>query len=114
VNPEQELQRLNQGLSQGLARLRKNRLNAMRHDGFANLRKILLQARSCLEALQSHSALQPSLQAEILRYQNHLRQLAQILPALHGHLLAEKGRLRDRCEHQQRSQAWANAQHHGA
>lgn len=103
----------NSNLSHALAWLRRDGLSAVQHGWFANLRGHLSQAGSCLHKIELTRPLPPPLQAEVSQYRDYLRELAQILPAVHGHLLAEKARLQSARERQQGLQAWVEAQQRG-
>jgi hypothetical protein len=49
------------------------------------------------------------IQREVSEYRHNLEQLAKILPAIHGKLLAEKGRLQTRRNHLSAAAAWAES-----
>lgn len=106
--PFETLREVNAYLRQQLACLRPERKHclAITSQDFTAILEQLLRASECL----SHS-LEPSpeLEREILEYRGNLEELVQLLPDLHGRLLAERARIEEARFHLSCAAAWAQA-----
>jgi|SRR5579863_2398679 len=101
----------NRNLRSGLARLSPdpNSSAPLQPNDLSGLLTALLQARDCLRSVSPDSAPDAELEKAVSEYRNTVKQLADILPRIHGRLLTEKARLEIARAHVNATAAWAQA-----
>jgi hypothetical protein len=104
------LQQANRNLRQMLLLLQQDGLNAARKGLFGKLRAQVSQADACLRRTGLDTSRSSQTMSEISQYRRHLQQITQILPVVHGRLLAEKARLQIKRARHEGVQVWVDAQ----
>jgi len=101
----------NGNLRAGLARLSSepNPSAPPNAKDLSSLMTELLRAGDCLRSIAPSYARDARLEKEISDYRGTIEHLAQILPRVHGRLLAEKARLEIARAHVTAAAAWAQA-----
>jgi hypothetical protein len=105
------LRLVNDNLRSALIRLRpeQKHCSAIRPQDFADMLGELVRAADCLRNLPANLKAGSELEKEISEYRGNLEKLKQLLPDLHGRLLAERARLQSVRAHVAAAAAWAGA-----
>lgn len=105
------LRQVNEYLSSALVRLRPDRKESstIRPHDFSDILSQLLRASECLRGVAPHTEAAAALEKEALEYRGNLQKLKDLLPDLHGRLLAERSRLETARNHVVAAVAWARA-----
>jgi len=77
--------------------------------GFSTLRREIVRAGDAMRSLNHHAPGDPAVGKLITECRDHLQQIAQILPVVHGALQARRDRLKAGLDHLQTVAAWADA-----
>jgi len=110
ANPFEALRLVNQNLSTALSRLRSwsNPRGGHSYD-FSLLHGEVLRSAEVIREISSNATPEPELAKEISQYRRNLAALAEILPVLHGGMLAQRSRLQAALNRLQTAAAWAEA-----
>jgi hypothetical protein len=107
----EDLRQAHRALQAGLARLQPQLTNpaSLKPDDFAGLLASLLSAAGVVRTIPAASMSAVEMKKEISQYRTTIEKLAQVLPSIHGRLLAEKARLEIVQTHMAATAAWAQA-----
>jgi hypothetical protein len=105
------LRQVNYNLRSALIRLRPEQTlcSAIKPQDFTGLLAEITRAGGCLRRLPVHPEAAADLEQETREYLNNLGKLKELLPQLHGNLLAEKTRLETAQAHAAAAGDWAQA-----
>jgi hypothetical protein len=105
------LRQVNDNLHSALIRLHpeQKHCSTVRPQDFSDILSQLLRAAGCLRRLPAQPEAAAALEKESLKYRSNLEKLKDLLPDLHGRLLAEKSRLETAQTHVAAAAAWARA-----
>jgi hypothetical protein len=103
------LHQVNDSLRSALIDLRpeQRHCSTITPEHFSDLLSEILRAAECLRRTPAQSETAAALTQESLEYHTNLERLRDLLPELHGNLLAEKSRLETAQTHIAAAAAWA-------